>query len=300
MSPFLRRLLARSPVARALLGPAAAVRRRLLASRQRQVTAMYERLRDLLVEDPVIRLAEFDGAEFQLDARSHLFGRCVLMGHYEPELVRLCAAHLDPARDAVDVGANVGFFSVFMARRLPGRRVLAVEPAPAVRRRLEANLARNGVADRVVVFAGAAAEARRTATLHHLEGREEYATLGASFHPAVAAEASAAGALEVEAAPLDDLVADHGLAPGFVKVDVEGAEHIVLAGAGEVLREHRPVLLVEVSDPLLRANGSSAGEVLAVLRDARYRLVNAHDVDVAAEVYLRSQPFGEVLALPLR
>jgi FkbM family methyltransferase len=251
----------------------------------------------MLADDPVLRLEEFDNAEFQVDVRSHLFFRCFFKGGYEPELARVCAAHLDSRRDAVDVGANVGFYTVLMARRLAGRRILAVEPAPSAVERLRSNLKRNGIADRVIVFEGALSERRGSATLRLVEGLEEYGTLGSDFQLPIGGEGRAM-ALRVEAAPLDELVDLYGLAPGFVKIDVEGFEHHVLAGMERVLREQRPVVLLEVSRHLLEANGSSVSEVLELLRGAGYQLLEAHHQELSAEQWFRRHGVGEVLAVP--
>ena len=267
----------RSPALRALLAPLLAVRRRLAAPGRPYEVRTWERLRDLLDEDPVIRVPEFEGS-FRVDARSHLFMRALLDGEYEPALAGLCREFVDGGRDAVDVGANVGFFSVLLARHLPGRRVLAAEPSATVLPRLRENLARNGVADRVVVFEGAVSDRAGRAELSGVEGKEEYGTIGRPAHPAMWADAADRGAAvrsaAVEARTLDALVDEHGLAPGFVKLDVEGAEHLVVGGAGRTLRDHRPVVLSELNDRLLRANGSSAMEVVGAFRRAGYRVLD--------------------------
>src|SRR5262245_59915949 len=50
----------------------------------------------------------------------------------------------------IDVGANVGMFTLLAAREAPASRIIALEPFPSTRARLEAHVARNGLADRVV------------------------------------------------------------------------------------------------------------------------------------------------------
>lgn len=71
---------------------------------------------------------------------------------------------------------------------------------------------------------------------------------------------------------LDHLVATHGLARvDLVKIDVEGGEPDVLAGATATLADHRPALLVEVYEPFLRRTGRSADDVFDLLASAGYR-----------------------------
>jgi len=113
-------------------------------------------------------------------------------------------------------------------------------------------------------------------------------------HPAIAEEAFVT--LTVESTTLDYLVDTYSLDPGFVKIDVEGMEHVVVAGMQSVLANKRPVLLLEVVDPLLRKNGSSLDEVM--------RLIEKHEYDVIDPFTERpvtpKSRIGEILCLPKR
>lgn len=287
---FLNRLLEVAAV-RTVAAPALAVRRAVQKRRAAGQRRLVERLRTVLADDPVVRLAAFGGT-FALDARSHLFERIVADGTYEPELAELCRSHLDPGRDAIDVGGNVGFFTVLMAGALPGRRVLSIEPTPGAHARLVANVARNGLTERVRVFYGIAAEDDAGRTMQVIDGMEEYASLGALVHQAVRGVASTSVA--VAASSVDALVAEHGLTPGFIKVDVEGAELSVLRGARETLAVHRPVVLAELSRPLLAAQGATPEAVLALFDGLGYTLSDPlHPGARPGE-----RDYGDLLAVP--
>ena len=148
---------------------------------------------------------------------------------------------LGPGDVFLDVGANVGFFSLLAARLVgPGGGVYAIEPVPTNVRHIEANVRRNAFENVFVIEAAATGEAGT-------------ATLLLAKHPGGAAIASAgpppdpAGELQVRTVSIDGLVASGQIpAPNVVKIDVEGAELDVLAGMGITLREHRPVLVCEV------------------------------------------------------
>lgn len=279
------------PTVRTILEPLLARRRALLRRRARGEEDRFDRFTRLFAEDPVLRLDDFRGA-FALSPGSHLLSRIALDGSYEPEMAAICRSHLDLSRDAIDVGANVGFFTVMMAHELPGRRVLAVEPTPGALARLHANLARNRVADRVVVVEGAAAAVSGHFDLSVIDGREEYASLGPLVHTAIAG--SAHHTIRVPTTPLDDLVEAQGLTPGFLKIDVEGAEASVLQGATRTLAQHRPVVMAELNDPLLRQQGSSARAVLGLLADAGYALSDPSHPGQQPGI----RPYGDVLAIP--
>ena len=97
---------------------------------------------------------------------------------------------------------------------------------------------------------------------------------------------------------LDDAVLAEGLSRvDLLKVDVEGAELALLRGAKEVLRRHRPLLLLEVNEGSLSRQGSSSAEVLALLDEAGYTVqVFAASGDV---VPLGEAPLSDnVVAVP--
>jgi FkbM family methyltransferase len=249
-------------------------------------------LRRVLAEDPVVAVEEFAGV-FALDVRSHLFERIVLNGYYEPEIVARIEEHIPFGADVIDVGAAVGFYSVLLAQRLHSGRVLAIEPIPSSLNRLRRNLELNGVSDKVDIFAGAATDREGEIQMHSILGMEEYSSVGPIIHPAVPNKARS-----IVAAPsttIDSLVTQHSLRPGLIKIDVEGMEHKVLLGARRTLRDFRPVIYSELSDTLLRHNGTSGQEVVNFLKDHGY---------VVQDPFLPGVPpgkrrFGDVICTPL-
>lgn len=252
---------------------------------------IFERFGALFAEDPVLRVHEFEGL-FALSARSALFRRLLEQGEYEPALTRQCLQWLDPTRDAIDVGANIGFHSVLFARKLPQRRVLAVEPTRNARQRLLRNLSLNQVQERVLVFGGAASDRSGSIEIKSVDGLEEFSSIGAMAHPAIQGRPVATE--KVETRTIDELVAEHALEPGLLKVDVEGFEHHVFAGAQETLARHRPVVVSELSDYLLRRNGSSAREVVRGFEALNYRVFDPLHPDEAPG----SREFADMVCVP--
>src|SRR5262249_19138192 len=74
--------------------------------------------------------------------------------------------------------------------------------------------------------------------------------------------------------PLDSVIARLGLGRvDFLKIDVEGAEARVIAGASTILTTMRPLMLIEVNDKALRAQGNCAESLLVTLREElRYEI----------------------------
>ena len=185
----------------------------------------------------------------------------------EPWTVDWIEAHVHDGDVVYDVGANVGTYSL-IAAVAADVRVVAVEPAFANYAALCDNLLLNGVADRVLPLPIVLAERSRVASL----GSDD-THAGAAVH-ALDREGSAYSQ-PVLAFALDDLVRDFGLPrPTLMKVDVDGAEVAVLAGASESLRDPglRSIVIEAEdanTDEVVRLLGE-AGLTLAQRIDERY------------------------------
>ncbi len=198
-----------------------------------------------------------------------------------------------PGSLVVDVGANVGFFTVRFARWVrPGGRVLAIEPEPLNASRLARRVRRHGQ-DAVEIVQG-------VATDH--EGVEQ---LFINRHHPGDHRIGLDGGVPVPAHTIDALVAQRpARRVSLIKIDVQGAEFRVLRGASDTLATHRPALFVEIHEPGLREFGTSALEVidhLAALgydghRISRRGIGPAEDPAPLAEVFARR--YGDALFLP--
>ena len=185
-------------------------------------------------------------------------------GSFEPNEFHFLDGILKPGMVFVDVGANDGYYTLFAARRVgPAGRVVSVEPSSRERGHLERNLARNGIGN-VEIVPAALGAAPGHADLHLAHGvHTGHNTLGRFAHDDVVPA-------RVERVPLETLdavVARLGLPRvDVVKIDVEGAEANVIAGARNVLASMRPILMLEMSDVALRAQGSREAALMETLR----------------------------------
>ena len=175
-----------------------------------------------------------------------------LTGRLEPELL-----HLDRitrgGRLALDIGANQGFFSYALARSF--ERVIAFEPNPTIAADLRAY---RSPRIRIESVALSAADGRGELFLPEMQGVEQHGW--ASFDRNNLPDATSVKALDVSIRSLDS----YGLTDlDFVKIDVEGHEPEVLAGATGTLRRNRPVILAEVK-------AANRERVLALLSELGY------------------------------
>jgi FkbM family methyltransferase len=158
-----------------------------------------------------------------------------LTGRVEPELVHLSRIS-HGGRTALDVGANQGLYSYALAAGF--RRVVAFEPNSAVAGDLRRSAVRNVEVHNVAL---SACTGRRELYVPQVSGVEQHGW--ASFDRFNLPDATDVCALEVPVRTLDSYDLD-GL--DFVKIDVEGHELEVLAGAFETLQRNRPITLIEV------------------------------------------------------
>jgi FkbM family methyltransferase len=169
----------------------------------------------------------------------------------------------------LDVGANVGVFSVDMALHLgPQGRVYAFEPAADAIKHLEDNAKRAGASDRIEIFQIALGSARDHRALHAHPQHPHDWTKRSLF-----LDGPVVGVVRIRA--LDDLVRTgeisfrRGLAA--VKIDVEGAEADVIRGASNTLRDLRPrIMIVETIPNHQDRARSSVDEIGALLADVGY------------------------------
>ena len=281
------------PLLKRLLYPAIAVRRSFLKVRQPYQEEVYQNLCDLLIEDPVISIDEFRGS-FAVDCRSALFKRLLLTKQYEPELVKYCLKFIDKKRDAIDVGANIGFYTVLFAKKLNGKKVLSIEPTVNALQHLYRNIKLNNIENNVIVFEGAASNRNRIAEIRTIDGKEEYSTLGEWKHPSISKERYTLQKVKLKT--VDELVPEYSLDPGFMKVDVEGMEHFVFEGSKRILENNRPVVLSELSNYLLKENGSSPKEIINLIKSYEYDVYGLNP-QITSNLLLVDD-FNNILCIP--
>jgi FkbM family methyltransferase len=176
---------------------------------------------------------------------------------YEPYQTRLALEAVRPGDRVLDLGANLGYYTLLLARRVgPAGRVYAVEPDPGNLALLRANVARHGYAN-VTVVDKAASDRAGPARLYKSGDNQGDHRLyeGDEARPSVA----------VEAVRLDDVLP--GAAPlALVKMDVQGAEGRALAGMRDLLERSPGVrLLLEFWPWGLARAGTPAAAVLTDL-----------------------------------
>lgn len=169
--------------------------------------------------------------------------------------------YLRPGDTFLDGGAHAGLYSVVAGRAMNGRgSIVAIEPHPGSASLLHQNLEANGV--RCGVVRQAALFSRCGQLMFHVGGP------GKSAYSSIGPVDDSPGAVPVEGITLDSILKDQ---VQLAKLDVEGAELEVLAGAAESIRQGLlPVLIVECTEANLARSGATTEILFSALRKHFY------------------------------
>jgi len=216
------------------------------------------------------------GARINCRIRDFIESRIYLFGVWEPNLTAFLRSRLSKGDVFLDIGANVGYFSL-LAADLVGSAgtVVAVEASPSTFARLETNVAANGAAN-IRLMNVAAANVSGTARIY--KGPETNAGIG-SILPTSGLPFEA----EVPSVPFHDLLSDVEVARcRVVKIDVEGAEGPILENLLRNVERfpERTDFVVEISpNELGGVFGSFAGLLRAFERSGYTAYVLENDYD---------------------
>lgn len=183
---------------------------------------------------------------------------------WEPDVQRVVNTLLPQGGVFLDIGANLGFFSLLASNRVgPSGIVHSFEPVPAQYSHLVENLRRNGVTN---VTAQPFALSDREGSMDFFVSK----TWNSGVHSLFALPDSERTKVEVHT--LDAYLASHKVRPpDLIKMDVEGAETLVLRGAAGLLRaSHRPFIVLEADDSHARRAGSSLLELKEMFTSIGY------------------------------
>jgi FkbM family methyltransferase len=171
---------------------------------------------------------------------------------YDHDEMDFLDRYLRPGDRVIDIGANIGTYVLFAARRIgPDGRITALEPEPRNATRLQENIDLNALGSLVEVHAVAVAS----------ETGEVEFTLDHDVSNAIVLTGAARGTRTVvPAVRLDEVVEAHERL-AVAKMDVEGAEAMAMRGAEALLAERLPpVWITEILENQLQKLGSSAAE----------------------------------------
>ena len=192
-------------------------------------------------------------------------------GDYEKADADMMFRLLEDNLTILDIGANIGWYSLRFAKAFPNAKIFSFEPIPATFGYLQRNIALNP-ACRVHPF--------------NFGFSDRAGELPFYFHPEGSGSASAADLLGTGRAEritchlrtLDDWVAETGTRIDFIKCDVEGAELLVLTGGTEALQRFKPMVFAEMLRKWTAKFNYHPNRIIDLMSNLGYRcFVNRED-----------------------
>jgi FkbM family methyltransferase len=215
--------------------------------------------------------------------------------HFEAGTIGLLRNYVKPETSVIDVGANIGFFTLQFAKWITGKaKVIAVEPETLNYARLQRTLARSNLTTVVETVNAAVADTSGEALLELNPLHPGDHKLGPQGVP-------------VAVTTIDSLLEARGWPEiSLIKIDVQGAEQRVLTGATKTLTRFQPALFVEVDDQALKKQGSNANALLKFCVDYGYLIhkLNKNTISPALTIeqilqhLKQTRGYMDVLLLP--
>jgi FkbM family methyltransferase len=214
----------------------------------------------------VTQVAGYDkDLKMKLDLDEWIQQQIYFLGCFDPVGIRFIKNQLYEGEIFVDIGANVGLYSL-VASRLVGKsgKVIAFEPASKSFLRLLKNISLNGITN--IIPERLAVIDKSTRADLYISGSQNMGMSSIYHHD------SETGISEkVEAISLDDYIEKKGISRiSLIKIDIEGSEFLALKGMQKVLTIIRPKILVELKEETLKNSGYTEKDVISFLEKAGY------------------------------
>lgn len=230
-------------------------------------------LNQVLTDHCDVGLARFRtkrGILMRIDLRSKAEWKAYWTGQYDDSVVAVLLDVIRRQGDVIDVGAQVGFYTVAFADALESGKVHAFEPVKANVEQLKQNVRGNSQGPVVNIHPFALGDRARRARIQ-ME-KEGESTTGNAFEVRGKVEEFAEGTETVDYRTLDSVSGIDPTECRLIKVDIEGGEVNFLRGASNFIQKGRPYIYGEFSSFWLNMYGQSFEDVIAMCDNWGYEV----------------------------
>ncbi|MDR3186890.1 MAG: FkbM family methyltransferase [Holosporaceae bacterium] len=212
------------------------------------------------------------GLKLKIFPGNEIFRALFVRGVYDPNLIVVVNALLRKGGVFIDVGANMGYFSL-LASRVVGKegKIFALEPSSRDFGRLQDNIKINNL--QKVILPLRLAISGKVGPVKLSVACEERSALNT-----VANEFSFKGVEKIDVEEVDSTTIDRFVQKKRVsrvdvlKLDIEGSEVGALRGALSTIERYRPAIMLGINAEALKSCGSSVGELQKILKNLRYKI----------------------------
>jgi FkbM family methyltransferase len=193
---------------------------------------------------------------FCCDLSEHMGSQIFFRGSYSGGQLVVLRRLLSPDGVFIDAGANQGEFTVCAAGRLPDGHVFAFEPVPAIRARLEQNVAGNGFGNVTIHPVGLSDENQDDVPIYGADSAFSDGTQNIGLPTLFDVSGRSRPLARITLRRLDEVLPENQRVD-VMKVDVEGAELAVLNGAEKTIQREKPSIIFEANAETCEAAGYS-------------------------------------------
>lgn len=204
--------------------------------------------------------AVINGYMMYLDRQDFTISEQILKGEYEPFETELFCKIIKPKYTIIDLGANIGYYTLLFSKLSYSGIVFAFEPSPRSYRILMKNIAANGFKKVVHPFQHAIGDHRGKVNLFINEYNRGDNRISRSF---------GVEGIEASIDTLDNIIPSTQRID-LIKMDIQGAEVLALRGMQRIISDWHPTIVSEFDPHFLKRAGTSAKEFFDILSSEGY------------------------------
>ena len=196
----------------------------------------------------------------QVNPSEHIQQQLFWYGYYEKEIGDLIKKILKPDDVFLDIGANIGYFSLLAAIYLPTANIISFEPVKLVFKQFEENISFNNISNITPINA---AVGEKDDMKEIYVSAEDNLGMSSFQKP----ENYSGNNEKVKVIAIDSWFRSSGLSKiDLIKIDIEGSELFALKGMNETLLEFKPLIIIEINPDTLRLFNQNSLDIFGHLK----------------------------------
>jgi len=184
-------------------------------------------------------------------------------GAYEEEELQMVMSLINDNDLIFDIGANIGWYSMNIAKAFPQSKIFAFEPIPKTFSYLNTNIRKNEFLNILTFNFGLSNENKEVAFFYYPEGSGNSSLVDLSGNSTVQK-------ISCNVKKLDDFTKEKNVRVDFIKCDVEGAELFVFEGGINSIREFKPIIFAEMLRKWAKKMGYHPNDIICLLKNNGY------------------------------